>query len=102
MGIITTGNLGPGAKDWKRRKDSSCTNDSKSGLPLVPGPTAKIRADGICVGSYWDNRVHPYSLEPFKIMGIIDKWVVMKRPGAKPVVEHINRFGVGKEFVSVE
>ena len=40
---------------------------------------------------------------PFKIMGIVESWVVMRRPRCMPCVVHINDFGKNKEcrFVAI-
>jgi len=57
----------------------------------------------IVKGSRWNNGIgRNINLMPFKVIGIIDKWVMIRRPGCTPTLAHVNSFGTGKEFVSVK
>ena len=38
------------------------------------------------------------ALSPFKPMGYVDNWVVMRRPKCTPILAHVNSFGEGKEY----
>ena len=52
--------------------------------------------------SMWqDGRGANSDLSPFKVLGAVEKWVVMRRKGAMPILAHINSFGEGKEYKKV-
>ena len=50
----------------------------------------------------WDNMLgDKFGLEPFRVMGIVEKYVVMRRKGCAPTLAHISDFGKDKEFNQV-
>ena len=57
---------------------------------------SKINATGVLieVGSKWEMmRLAGSSFAPFKVMGFVDSWAMIRRKNAAPICQHINTFG---------
>jgi len=51
-----------------------------------------------CGDRYNDKIGRVNRLAPYRVMGIIDKWVMMRRKRCRPTVAHVNSFGLGKQY----
>jgi hypothetical protein len=54
----------------------------------------------VSVGSKWEmvSISQGSPIQPFKVMGFVDDWVVMRRKNCIPVCKHLNTFGT--EYVA--
>lgn len=61
---------------------------------------SKTNKEGLLVeiGSKWEaNRFKNSDLAPFKVMGFVDSWAMIRRKTCSPICVHINQFG--REYV---